>query len=72
MIKEKTDIFHCPCCGDFIFDHCGEYEICDICGWEDDPVQYNDPDFSGGANRYSLKEARAIWQRKIKRGDGDF
>ena len=49
----------CPCCGRYIFESEGAYEICPECGWEDDPVQQRDPDFAGGANRLSLTEARA-------------
>jgi hypothetical protein len=30
-----------------------------VCYWEDDKVQFNDPDYKGGANRVSLNEARA-------------
>lgn len=32
----------------------GEYIICPHCGWEDDPVQFKDPNFAGGANELSL------------------
>lgn len=42
----------------------GEYEICDVCGWEDDPVQSADPDYVGGANKLSLKEARKEWSNR--------
>ena len=45
----------CPVCGQYFFSE--EYEICPICGWEDDPVQRKDPDFAGGANSLSLNEA---------------
>jgi Cysteine-rich CPCC len=34
------------------------YEICKICFWEDDGVQFKDPDFEGGANAISLKQAQ--------------
>ena len=27
-------------------------------GWEDVPIQFDDPNFSGGANSFSLNEAR--------------
>jgi hypothetical protein len=37
----------------------GTYEICGVCGWEDDPVQFDDPDYAGGANGASLREWRA-------------
>ncbi len=36
----------------------GTFEICPICNWEDDNVQFNDIDFLGGANNVSLREAR--------------
>jgi hypothetical protein len=36
----------------------GSYDICPICGWEDDPVQLRHPDLAGGANKVSLIEAQ--------------
>ncbi|SCM92736.1 Uncharacterized protein BWINRASL_00968 [Bacillus mycoides] len=36
----------------------GTYEICSICYWEDDEVQFNDHDFEGGANEASLRQAQ--------------
>ncbi|HLN63546.1 MAG TPA: CPCC family cysteine-rich protein [Symbiobacteriaceae bacterium] len=30
-----------------------------MCYWEDDPVQADDPDFAGGANESSLRQAQA-------------
>lgn len=29
-----------------------------MCGWEDDPLQAEEPDFEGGANDLSLHEAQ--------------
>jgi hypothetical protein len=37
----------------------GSYNICDVCGWEDDHVQLVNPRMGGGANRESLVEAQA-------------
>ncbi|WP_353443657.1 CPCC family cysteine-rich protein [Sphingomonas faeni] len=40
----------------------GEYEnweICNFCGRDDDPVRAADPDFKGGANRESLDESQS-------------
>ena len=45
----------CPVCGRMILQ---EYDICDVCGWENDPVQLANPTLSGGANHESLQEAR--------------
>ncbi|MBT9749100.1 CPCC family cysteine-rich protein [Desulfovibrio desulfuricans] len=58
---ENGNIFQCPCCGNRCFSERGGYEICPICLWEDDPLQSGDPTYRGGANKYSLIEARTIW-----------
>ena len=62
----RTVKFACPCCGRKRIEKLGDYEICDVCGWEDDPTQAKDPDFAGGANEMSLKEARAAWRKAKK------
>lgn len=47
--------YPCPACGDVVFgEPPGSYEICPICGWEDDAVQLANPTSGGGANRESL------------------
>ena len=53
----------CPCCGKPTISNLGDYEICSICGWEDDPVQSEDICFEGGANKYCLKEAREKYEK---------
>lgn len=58
--KLATRKYTCPCCGYKTLDEepPGTYEICAICYWEDDPVQFEDPDYEGGANVLSLKTAQ--------------
>lgn len=53
-------LFGCPCCGYLTLQEQppGTFELCPICYWEDDNVQYEDPDFRGGANVVSLREAQ--------------
>lgn len=58
---DTPDLQPCPCCGEPTISARGEYEICEVCGWEDDPVQSAEPDFAGGANVLSLEEARNAW-----------
>ncbi|MFG2817696.1 CPCC family cysteine-rich protein [Streptomyces sp. NPDC048410] len=52
--------FPCPCCGHQVFARMmpGSYEICPICFWEDDHVQFRWPTMAGGANTVSLIEAQ--------------
>ncbi len=46
----------CPCCGKTSV---ADYEVCDNCNWENDPIQRKHPDLAGGANKQSLKQAKA-------------
>jgi hypothetical protein len=46
----------------------GTYEICAICSWEDDPVQFDDPDYTGGANGPSLNEWRSRFEGDVLPG----
>ena len=52
----------CPCCGKYEFEEIDFYEVCPICGWEDDPLQRDDPDYEGGANELSLNQHRAKYE----------
>lgn len=64
MIKESEKLFPCPCCGNKTLSGEGEYEICTICLWEDDPIQSSEPTLQGGANKISLIEARDNWKKR--------
>lgn len=59
---------NCPVCGQHKFDFNDEFEICPVCGWEDDAVQRAEPDYPEGANGMSLNEykRRAIAVGRIK------
>ncbi|MBQ1400748.1 MAG: hypothetical protein IIY99_00195 [Firmicutes bacterium] len=56
--------YRCPVCGKHYFNEIGAYEICPVCGWEDDPLQRREPDFRGGANKMSLDEAIAAYREE--------
>jgi hypothetical protein len=60
MIKETKK---CPCCGSGNFEE-GDYQVCNVCGWENDPVQEKYPDMTGGANEESLQGCRKRWQEQ--------
>jgi hypothetical protein len=52
--------FPCPCCGYLTLSlpQGGSYLLCPVCYWEDDQVQFDDPNYTGGANEESLNMAR--------------
>ena len=61
--------YRCPCCDNFTLEEKppGTFEICPVCGWQDDPGQYDEPDYEGGANDMSLNQARANYRIKYER-----
>ena len=57
-MKRRRKRYPCPCCGRFTLPEQGEYDVCPVCFWEDDPTQSADELDDGGANRICLIEAR--------------
>jgi hypothetical protein len=57
----------CAACGFLTLseDTYGSFEICEVCGWEDDGVQLANPACGGGANPRSLVEAQAAVRREV-------
>jgi len=72
MSPVTNDRYACLCCGllTIVDDHPppGSYSICPVCGWEDDPVQFADPDYRGGTNTDSLNEVRFSFEAWRKEG----
>ena len=56
----NIEFYTCPCCGYKTLEQypTGTYEICPICYWEDDNIQFDDPFYESGANRVSFYEAQ--------------
>ena len=50
----------CKVCGLGEVEH--EYAVCKVCGWEDDAVQNDEPNFAGGANDMSLNQYKQFWK----------
>ncbi len=48
----------CPVCGNYEFEEYDDYDICPVCNWENDGLQYNNHNYAGGANDLSINEAR--------------
>ncbi|MER5204534.1 CPCC family cysteine-rich protein [Streptomyces sp. NPDC002825] len=61
-----SDSSPCPCCGHRVLGAMPDsYEICPVCHWEDDGVQFHWPTMAGGANKVSVIEARRNYQEFI-------
>jgi len=61
--KSQHGKLPCPCCGFKTLDEKPEtFSVCQVCFWEDDPVQRDDPDYEGGANRVSLQQGQKNFQ----------
>lgn len=65
--------YPCACCGFLTMSESqsGTFEICPVCFWEDDNVQFNNIDFTGGANEESLRKARQNF-KKFKASSSKF
>jgi len=61
VLNEIIMLDKCPVCGQ---NRLGKFEICENCGWENDPIQRNNPDMEGGANKQSLNEYKAEFETK--------
>jgi hypothetical protein len=57
---QRSQRLACPACGFLTVPEAsyGSYNICEVCGWEDDGVQLANPASAGGANRSSLVDAQ--------------
>ena len=64
--------YTCPCCGYKTFNEPvkGTYDICELCGWEDDLMQNADPDYESGANGICLREAQHEFLKEVTGTDG--
>ena len=56
----------CPVCGKYTFEEYDSYDICPVCGWEDDGLQRDEPDLACGANGLSLNQYREQYRSRMK------
>lgn len=48
----------CACCGK---EDVEKFDVCETCDWQNDPMQNENPDYKGGANKLSLNEAKKLY-----------
>jgi hypothetical protein len=73
---ETGSPYPCPACAFEVFpEPSGSYDVCPICGWDDDEVQLRFPAMRGGANKASLFECQQRLLQQIPLGlltHGDY
>jgi hypothetical protein len=55
--------FACPCCGQLTLSERDQYDICGVCGWEDEPFAEDYPWSSGGPNG-----PESLWEAQVRVG----
>ena len=62
-------MYPCPACGYLTFaEPPGSYDVCEVCGWEDDALQLEfATTLAGGANVTTLAEAQQAFARRSMR-----
>ena len=57
--------FRCPCCNFKTLKEkpTGTFQVCPICYWEDDDVQFYNQDYENGANMVSLNQAKENFKK---------
>lgn len=57
----------CRCCKEGLIEaEIDSFDVCSVCGWEDDEGQNEDPDLEGGANGESLNQYRKWFEEQRK------
>lgn len=59
------ELGYCPCCGYLTLSPAqpGSYEVCPVCYWMDDPIQFADEQFVSDTNHVSLERARENFEQ---------
>ncbi len=65
FVANSKGLYTCPCCGFYTLplQPPNSFEICPVCFWEDDGLQYADPNMEDGANKMSLNQAKANYKK---------
>lgn len=59
-LDPDIETMKCPVCEKSVV---GDFDVCPVCGWENDYGQRAVPNVREGANKMSLNEARKAWKK---------
>ena len=60
----KSVKYPCPVCGEMCMSEpSGSFDICPVCGWEEDGYQQRHPDETGANGKWTLNKAKETWKR---------
>lgn len=65
FIPNSKGLYTCPCCNfnTLPIQPPNSFEICPVCFWEDDGLQYANKSMEEGANPVSLEQAQANYKK---------
>lgn len=61
--ESASSLCQCQCCDYFTLSERGCWELCKVCFWEDEELDFDAPDFVSGANHITLREGRENFSR---------
>lgn len=70
VIGKVEELYPCPCCGYKTLSEQGEYDICNICYWEDDGTR--ELDKYSFVNKMSLLEAKKVTLKNNSEKDNKY
>lgn len=72
IIGKNEKLYKCNCCGYLTLDNISEYDICRLCGWEDDGTKSNEINKFSHVNGDTLNNYRSNFEKKVNNIEGIF
>ncbi|WP_185146876.1 CPCC family cysteine-rich protein [Chryseobacterium echinoideorum] len=65
IVGKNEKLYRCSCCGYLTLDSTGEYDICRLCGWEDDGTKATEVNRFSQVNGSALNNYRNEFEKKL-------